>query len=328
MKPELLKLFQLPQRLYAGQNVKIRGHGDNKQIEGFRLSSNKKSPVLASQPGSSLPTKPLSAVLRPLPGKDAQLHGYGGVYSISKTVESSALSLLRQGLAIARLTIERQVKAINGSICANGASTESPGNYRISETTVDVYENGTVTSSVTASGVIQTWEEGDTPDACADLVYDSDFDPGFDYGALESSSFTETLVSYADFYSEVITAMLALPETLESSTTTWTLDEWAAASDATTGWKAVLAPYIGVTGSEGADNCVAGSMRWRAVNDGTRDIRVYWSLVKAVDDSVVTSGDFTLAPNEVSDWFGPPTALPYLEEAVKYKITRVRINGL
>lgn len=234
----------------------------------------------------------------------------------------------RKGPDIAHLVIESQVKQINGSICIERISTETPGNYVIKTVTTEAYENGTVVSSVEASGVIQTWEAGETPDACAALIEESDRDPEFDYGALESSSFVETLVSYADFYSDVITALLALSETPQLSPHTWLPDEWAAASDAVTGWKSVLVPTIGVVGSAGADNCTAGSLRWRAVNYGTVSIQVYWELQKTIDDSVVASGDFTLAPRDTSDWIGPPTAVPDIEESLSYKIIRISINGL
>jgi hypothetical protein len=227
---------------------------------------------------------------------------------------------------VARLTLERMTKAINGLICRERISTASPGNHVIKTVTTDSYANGSVVSSVEASGVIQTYEEGETPDACAALVYDSNYDPEFDYGEFDSSSASETLVSYSDFLSTVLSAMLALSETAQTATTTWQRDEWEAASDATTGWNALLTPLIGVGGSEGADNCIAGSMRWRAVNAGDCDLHIFWRLEKVVDESLVTSGDFTLAPGETGDWIGPPSASADLLDGKQYRITRVRLH--
>lgn len=328
MNPHTLALFRLT-RLLPGKGVQLRGYGDKKTASGLALMGTKGSQTLRkidSSKGVNL-TELKETLSHLRPGAGVVLHGYKETLVLERLPDTIEEVLPSVSL-VASLTIEHQVKVISGSICIERLSTESPGNYVIKTVTTDEYENGAVTSSVEASGVIQTWEEGETPDACAALIYDSDFDPEFDYGAFESSSFGETLVSYADFYSDVITAMLALSETSESTTNTWTSDEWAAASDAVTGWKAVLVPTIGVVGSEGADNCTAGSMSWRAVNDGNVSIQVYWELQKVVDDSVVSDGDFTLDPGQASSWFGPPTALPDLEEALNYKIIRIRINNL
>lgn len=329
MNPHTLALFR-PTRLLPGKGVQLRGYGDKKTASGLALMGTKGSQTLrkidSSKGVNLIELKETLSHLRS--GAGVVLHGYKETIVLERlpdTIEEvpQSVSLL------ASLTIERQVKSIFGSICIERLSTESPGNYVIRTDTTQAYENGTVTSSVIASGVIQTWKEGETPDACAALEYPTDYDPEFDYGEPEGDPVNdETLVSYADFYSDVITAMLALSETSESTTNTWTSDEWAAASDAVTGWKAVLGPTIGVLGSEGSDNCTAGSMSWRAVNDGNVSIQVYWELQKVVDDSVVSDGDFTLDPGQASSWFGPPTALPDLEEALKYKITRVRINNL
>lgn len=328
MNPHTLALFKLT-RLLPGKGVQLRGYGDKKTASGLALIGTKGSQTLrkidSSKGVNLIELKETLSHLRP--GTGVILHGYKETLVLERLPD--AVEEISQSVPlIANLTIERQVKYIFGSICIERVSTESPGNYVTRTDTVDVYENGTVTSSVIASGVIQTWEEGDTPDACAALEYPTDFDPEFDYGALVSSSVFETLVPYADFYSDVITATLALSETSESATNIWTPDEWAAASDPVTGWTAVLEPTIGVVGSEGSDNCTAGSMRWRAVNDGDVSIQVYWELQKVVDSSVVSDGDFTLDPGQTSSWFGPPTALPDLEEALNYKITRIRINNL
>ncbi len=327
MNPHTLALFRLP-RLLPGKGVQLRGYGDKKTASGLALMGTKGSQTLrkidSSKGVNLIELKETLSHLRP--GAGVILHGYKETLVLERlpdTIEEVPQSVP----LLASLTIELQVKSIFGSICIERLSTESPGNYVIKTVTTDEHENGTVVSSVEASGVIQTWEAGETPDACAALVYDSDFDPEFDYGDLESSSFVETLVSYSDFYSDVLSDMLALSETPHASTHTWLPEEWAAASDAVTGWKAVLG-HIGVIGAEGADNCTAGSMRWRAVNDGNVSIQVYWELQKVIDDSVVSGGDFTLDPGQASSWFGPPTALPDLEESLKYKITRIRINNL
>ena len=322
MNPHTLALFRLT-RLLPGKGVQLRGYGDKKTASGLALMGTKGSQTLRkidSSKGVNL-TELKETLSHLRPGAGVVLHGYKETLVLERLPDTIE-EVLPSVPLVASLTIERQVKVISGSICIERLSTESPGNYVIKTVTTDEYENGAVTSSVEASGVIQTWEEGETPDACAALIYDSDFDPEFDYGAFESSSFEETLVSYADFYSDVITAMLALSETSESTTNTWTSDEWAAASDAVTGWKAVLVPTIGVVGS------TAGSMSWRAVNDGNVSIQVYWELQKVVDDSVVSDGDFTLDLGQASSWFGPPTALPDPEEALNYKIIRIRINNL
>lgn len=329
MNPHTLALFRLT-RLLPGKGVQLRGYGDKKTASGLALMGTKGSQTLRkidSSKGVNL-TELKETLSHLRPGAGVVLHGYKETLVLERLPDTIE-EVLQSGPLIASLTIERQVKAISGSICIERLSTESPGNYVIKTVTTGEYENGAVTSSVEASGVIQTWEEGETPDACAALIYDSDYDPEFDYGEPEGDPVNdETLVSYADFYGQVISDMLALAETLESGTSSWMPDEWAAASDAMTGWKAVLTPYIGVVGSEGADNCTAGSMRWRAVNDGNVSIQVYWELQKVIDDSVVSDGDFTLGLGQASSWFGPPTALPDLEEALKYKITRVRINNL
>lgn len=306
------------------------------QMEQAKASADLGVKILPAKPGASLPVpqgaglllrRDLLAFIRAV----GRRLGFGVEASdaIGHRDTGHGFLVRRKGPDIAHLVIEQETKTINGLICIERLSTESPGNFVIRTDTTQAYENGTVTSSVIASGVIQTYEPGDTPDACAALEYPTDFDPGFDYGAAVGDPvIDETLVSYADFFSDVITAMLALTDSLEIGANTWLPDEWAAASDVVTGWKAVLVPTIGVVGSEGADNCVAGSMRWRAVNYGTVSIQIYWELQKTIDDTVVTSGDFTLAPRDVSDWIGPPTATPDLEESVSYKITRISINGL
>ena len=324
MNPHTLALFRLT-RLLPGKGVQLRGYGDKKTASGLALMGIKGSQTLRkidSSKGVNL-TELKETLSHLRPGAGVILHGYKETLVLERLPDT--IEEVLQPSLTASLTIERQVKAIRGLICRERISMVSPGNHVIKTVTTDSYANGSVVSSVEASGVIQTYEEGETPDACAALVYDTNYDPEFDYGEFEDSNLDETLVSYADFYGQVIAAMLALPETLESVTSSWLPDEWAAASDAMTGWKAVLTPYIGVTGD--SDNCSAGSLRWRAINNGTVSIRVYWELQKP-DSSVVSDGDFTLGLGQASSWFGPPTALPDPEESLKYKITRIRINNL
>jgi len=181
-------------------------------------------------------------------------------------------------------------------------------------------------STVEASGVVQDWAPGETPDACADLVYDTNFDPEFEYGELQDSSVDEELLSFDAFFSGLISAMLATAAIQESGSFSWPAAEWAAASDAGTGFAAALG-VVGV--SLGVDDIgSATSQRWRCVNRGTEPIEVFWELRKAVDASVVAGGSFTLQPRDVGAWIGPVTADPDPEEVVRYYITRISINGL
>lgn len=242
---------------------------------------------------------------------------------------------------VARLAVEVEAKKVTALACVYSAeSLVSPGNFVVVETIVDHYVNGDVTWSNTASGEIKTYEPEETPAECPALVFATDYDPEFAYGAFESEEVTESLLAHADLFAAAMAAFADATAATNTQSYEWTREQWGTIS-AVDGFadnvKDPRAP-VGFAPNghrwEGDTPTYAevdvASVRWRAVNNGDCDILVTWERVAIIGGGVVATGTLELEPGAASDWVGPPTipSSPDVDDASYYRISRVQLNGL
>lgn len=225
---------------------------------------------------------------------------------------------------VARLVIETESRAASASVCAMGESLETPGNFVTKTTDVSVFENGSITATVEASGVIQTWEAGEEPEACAELVYENDFDPELDYGEFVSSSYTEDLVSFETLLAAAITAAGTAAVVSASYSFEWPEPEWKAVS-ADGGYATGTGSTIGVTINISTATAAASTHRWRIRNAGDCTLRVAWRLLRSPGDVEIETGSITVGRGQTSDWIGPPAIGSDPSEHLEYSL-KVRLG--
>lgn len=200
----------------------------------------------------------------------------------------------------ASLRIELETKTAYADMCA--IDVNLPDEYITKQTTVQTFANGTTTSTATASAVIRTWESGALPTDCAAIVYEDDFDPGFDYGAFISSDYTEEYKPFTDVYSAALAALAGLSPASSHLDYSWAESEWRST---TVGAWTVPLGGVGVEQGGVAPPAAGKTMRWRVVNTGQAWLRVSWRHTLP-GGSMVTSGTVTVARGQTSAWQEPP----------------------
>lgn len=242
----------------------------------------------------------------------------------------------RRALYVARLAVEVEFKKVNAFACVYFIeSGTTPDSFVVAETTVYHYANGDATYTAEATGDILTYQPGETPGTCDAIEYDNDYDPEFDYGTLNSTETSEELMPYQDLYDAASTALTTATTTSATQSYEWRPDVWAAISEVGGFDDEIMDPTTpvdvavsGMLSGSSADEVSVSTTRWRATNNGDCDMIITWE--RMANDVAVQTGTITLAPDEVSDWIGPPTLpdAPDADAASYYRISRVQLNGL
>jgi hypothetical protein len=240
--------------------------------------------------------------------------------TLSAGPDGYRLPVVASRMASMRLEVEE--KLAYASICSQGAAS-TPDSFLIKLTTTDEWTNGSIISTIEASGVIQTWEPGGGPDECAALVYDTNFDPEFDYGELVESTSEEEVTSHATVFAAAISAANEATPVVTTHSWEWLEAAWRATSDPGAFSHAVGSLVtVGVFTFGGAD-VRAVTHRWRLVNTGAATLRASWELRNATD-AVEEDGALTLGVGQTSDWVEPPAISSAV--SLHYQITRLRVG--
>jgi hypothetical protein len=334
MLPALRALFNEPRRLWAGKGTKMQGYGQKKSISGVQatgtggvltLGRSDKSGTTPDQGSAEEPVE-----LRA--GQGVRLHGYGGIHTLERLpvppVEDKPI------LGTARLEWDIEVSRGYATLCHLGESSENPGNWVISNETQQIYTLGSYVESNTASGVVRAWGAGETPpDACDAPVFESDEDPGFDYGDFVSSSYSEEVIPFEDIIPDAIAA-IEVDGSIASSAQEWPSESWEDVS------KGVIAfsQYLGAVAAfvtqdfdvvpGEADGAVATRTRFRLRNAGDCMLRVncgfYGSGLPggATDDA----RDIYLPKGAQTGWIESAAVNPDPLKGLSASIQRVRIG--
>lgn len=322
--PHLRSLFDLSRRLLPGRSARMQGYGDQRAMAGIRvngingaltLSRSDKSGLVPNLSGEEMPLE-LHA------GSGVRLHGHGNMQRLE--ILPVAVAIEEEPLGPARLEWEIETFKGNATICALGESLIDPGNWVIIETTVQNFEFGSYTDTVTASGVVSSYAPSDPPPpACDEPVIASTQDDEFEYGNFESSEYSETLEPFSSLASPAIAAVGLFGSS--GSYSEWTLNNW---HDISTGvipfsvGLGVVSVFYDVTGAE------ANAVRFRLHNRGSCALRVncghYGSgLTGGASD---LDQDIFLARNESTSWIEAPTIDTDPLKFRNVEIRRVRIG--
>lgn len=341
MNSQTLALFKLP-RLLPGKGVQLRGYGDQKTLNGLAATGIGNSRVIQkTNLAQGLNLSELQNLLPFLrPGAGVRLHGHDGLLVLERlpdVIEEAA----QEVTPIARLLVAVEGRKITAFACVFTAeSIENPGNFVISQTTTTHYANGDVIYTSAASGVINTFEPGETPAECAALENTTDYDPEFDYGAFVSDEVTEETMPFDDLFAAAMSAFATASVETATQSYEWLPDTWSTISAEGGFADDIDDPYnpgnFGPSGHRWNGDAptysevFVTSTRWRATNTGTCSMIITWQRVTIFGATVLTTDTITLAPGETSDWIGPPTipTAPDADDASYYRITRVQLNGL
>lgn len=208
-----------------------------------------------------------------------------------------------EGQRTAGLRIEIQTRICYADQCvlAVDAGTQQ---FEIVQTTVNVYEHGSVTATATASGDIRAWAPGDDPDACAAPVYDNDRDLGFDYGAFLSDSYDVTYAPWSGVWEAAVAGLASVTPAASATLFTWAESEWRAVS--ASAWSSTVG-YVGVIPAADLPFS-ATTVRWRLINEGQCALGVTWQH-RGPGGTLLTSGTIRLPRGATSEWQEPPTLI-------------------
>jgi len=254
----------------------------------------------------------------------SELHsGTAGLQTASRTVQrltpTSPIYSGPDGYRLAssereaRLCIEVQQRRAFGRACYYILADPVEDGYVTVRTDILVYDNGTVTQTVTASGAVERLVDGDVPDDCADLVYTDDTDPDFDYGAAVSSETNETLVEW----NAAASAASSSPADYDLPTETcyaWQETEWRVASE-----NAAFDHFLEISRSGVASSPFGAGSLWiyvrpkfRFQNNGGATLKLNWDWTENAGPGEVLS-ELTLHLGQTSDWFEAPAPANFSE---------------
>jgi hypothetical protein len=324
MKPDWSLLFDLSRRLLPGQGVRMQGYGDQRTLAGLQatgvngvltLSRSVKSGLLPSLGGEE-------ALLALRAGPGVRLHGTADMQRIEllPTVEPE----VELGPARLAWEIEKSWGAVQ--VCTlNYESTETPGQWVVVLETTYEGTLANYTDTLTASGVTAAYGPDDPePDACADIVSSSTYDPGVDYGSPTGNSEVETLLNPASLVASAIAQLAVWQET--SGGQTWKSSLWEDVSDETT-------PFTSSFGTVSMSYTVgslvrADNLRFRLRNRGSAALRINCGFYGSGISGGATDLEevIDLAPGATSAWQEVPSIDPDPDKYRTAEIRRVRIG--
>lgn len=326
MLPELRALFDLPRRFLPGLGARVHGYADKRGIEGIQatgasgvltLSRSDKS---GSMPSLGSGEKPVN--LRAGPG--VRIHGYGGIHTLERLPvpqpeeESVALS--------AGIRIEVETVQLYALICAGTLWFEHPPAYLLSEVATEVYENGSVTTTITYDGSIRYYETGETPEECPARTVDSDLDPEFDYGTYESGTSSDPQTSSFTALRVSVIANLHTKATPVSQwfEQTWQRRDWRDASSDAYAPTIYMLSQGSLTDEFGV--AAAKACRWRVRNLGQCRAKLSWEKRRDTDDTLLSSGSTEVARGATSSWSDWPSLSADPDDRFSVRFTRVRFD--
>lgn len=199
-------------------------------------------------------------------------------------------------------------------------------------TAVEHFENGSVTTTDTFEGRVQTYQDISELEECLDPVNTTDFDPEFDYGDFLSVEYDDEVSTFEDLRSAAIAAISDADVISSSVVNAWGEDQWREVSaDLDLAGSPFFAsfPELFDLGSETVTDewsAVARDARWRVVNLGQCIVRLDWERRKTLDDTLITSGQVTVPRGQTSDWSSRPTLSANPDNRFKVLFTRVRMG--
>lgn len=205
----------------------------------------------------------------------------------------------------ARLVIEWEIKTVYADLCGLEVRMDDEA-YLTKQTSVNVYEHGTQTLTTTAAGNVRTWTYSTAPTDCDAPVYANDYIPGYDYGDLVSSDYTEETTPFADVWDAAVAALAGTTATTPfPADFTWPEDEWAAKT-APGGWSYGLGNIGTWKDLDVPGLLYAMTYRWRVKNTGQAHIKLFWERRLESDASVLASGSLNIGRGRTSGWQEPP----------------------
>jgi len=270
-------------------------------------------------------------------GQGMRLHGYGGIHTLERLPVPPPEDP-PPGPARLEWEVERSWGEV--LICTLGyESIETPGSWVIASATTYnftvVLTDGTriddsYVDTVTASGVTTAYGPDDPlPNACADLVYESTYDPDIDYGDVDyiednGTTTEETLVDPDSLVASAIAQLAVFQET--SASQEWAKTVWQDVSEEVT-------PFTYSFGTVSMGYTVgslvrADNLRFRLRNRGSVSLRVdcgfYGSGISGGATDIPATLD--LAPGATSAWQEVPSIDPDPDKYYTAEIRRVRIG--
>ena len=322
-------------RLLPGKGAEMQGYGESKALAGIQASGTNGVLTLSRSDNSglmpSLGSDEQPVALRAGPG--VRIHGYGGIHTLERlplpiTVEEAPKALLAW-------EVEESWGAVK--VCTLGyESVITPGQWVVSSATTYnftvVLTDGTriedsYVDTVTASGATTAYGPDDPlPDACADIVYDSTYDPGKDYGDVDyiednGTSTVETLVDPASLVASAVAQLAVWKETPGSQE--WARTVWQDVSEEVTPFT-----FLFGTVSMGYLPVRADNLRFRLRNRGSVSLRVDCGFYGSGDPGGATdiTATLDLAPGTYSAWQEVPSIDPDPDKYRTAEIRRVRIG--
>ena len=326
MLPELRALFNLPRRFLPGLGARVHGYADKRGIEGIQATGANDVLTLGRSDKSSfmpsLGTNEEPVALRAGPG--VRIHGYGGIHTLERLPvlteeESVALS--------AGIRIEVETVQLYALICAEVLFRfEDPPAYLLSEVATEVFENGSVTTTITYDGSIRYYETGETPEECPARTVEDDRDPEFDYGTYESGTSSEPETSSFTALRESVIANLHTKATpvSQSFEQTWQRRDWRDASSDAYAPTIYMVSQGSLTDEFGV--AAAKACRWRVRNLGKCHAKLSWEKRRDTDDTLLSSDSTEVARGATSSWSDWPSLSADPDDRFSVRFTRVRFG--
>lgn len=204
---------------------------------------------------------------------------------------------------VGSMTIEWEIKQLYADMCSISVDAGTQ-EYITKQTTVNVFENGSVTAVTSAAANIRTWAPGTEPTSCDATEYTNDTVDGFDYGAFVSTDYTEERHPFSDAIGAAVAGLPGAGSIPATHDFTWLEADWPARS-ATGGFLYSLGNIGCSVGSDGV--AFAATFRWRIKNTGQCHIKLFWERHLQSDASLLASDSLDIARGKTSAWQDPPT---------------------
>jgi len=207
------------------------------------------------------------------------------------------------------LEIETQLTLGYSRVCLESNADPVEDGYSTEKTVTSTFANGSYTQTWTASGVIQGYGPGGTPDACAELSYSDTIDPEFEYGAFVDEASSHVIVPWT---SAISAAEAAVEDWGDPGVATyeWPADSWRAVSHE--GVSSIH--YLGLSDSNlilpESNGWRVQGYRFRMRNTGGAALRVDYRFIKSPSSTEVAASR-VLRRGERSDWIKPPACSPW-----------------
>lgn len=224
---------------------------------------------------------------------------------------------------VAIMTLEMESKAVLADMCSLSVHMLAE-TYVVKETTVNTFEHGTQTITLTAAGNIRTWQPGDTPTSCEGAVYEAGSTEGL--GDFVSSAFTEETQPFSAVREAAVAALAGAPATATEEEFQWPESLWQATT-VPGAWSHLLG-YIGCSPSVGDDAPIrdAATLRWRIKNTGQCHIKLFWERRLAEGDDLVTDGTLNIPQGATSAWQSPPDASADPSERIYVTLSAIQLG--